>query len=85
MTTATTCPGCGRAIDAVRARAAKDLEAARAGAAPSDQGLQDQLQRRQDQFIAAERKADRKSLAPEQLERLQQSLVDKRLIGRAHV
>ena len=66
-------------FDAVRERAAADLAQARAGAAPSDQGLVDQLQRRQDQFIAAERKADRKSLNQEQLDRLQQALVDKRL------
>ena len=66
-------------FDAVQARAATDLKESRAGKPPSDQGLLDQLQRRQDQFIAAERKADRKSLNEEQLARLQHSLVDKRL------
>lgn len=66
-------------FDAVQARAATDLKESRAGKPPSDQSLLDQLQRRQDQFIAAERKADRKSLNEEQLTRLQHSLVDKRL------
>ena len=66
-------------FDAVQARAAADLKEARAGKPPTDQSLIDQLQRRQDQFIAAERKADRKSLNEEQLGRLQRSLVDKRL------
>lgn len=66
-------------FDAVMKRAADVLKAARAGMPPSDQGLVDQLQRRQDQFVAAERKADRKSLNAEQLGRLQESLLDKRL------
>lgn len=66
-------------FDAVQARAVTDLKESRAGKPPSDQSLLDQLQRRQDQFIAAERKADRKSLNEEQLARLQHSLVDKRL------
>ena len=66
-------------FDAVQARAVTDLKEARAGKPPTDQSLMDQLQRRQDQFIAAERKADRKSLNEEQLGRLQRSLVDKRL------
>ena len=66
-------------FDAVQARAMIDLKEARAGKPPTDQSLIDQLQRRQDQFIAAERKADRKSLNEEQLARLQRSLVDKRL------
>jgi hypothetical protein len=58
-------------FDAVQARAATDLKEARAGKPPTDQSLIEQLQRRQDQFIAAERKADRKSLNEEQLGRLQ--------------
>ena len=66
-------------FEAVRKRAAEGLKAARAGMPPSDQSLVDQLQRRQDQFVAAERKADRKSLSAEQLARLQDSLLDKRL------
>lgn len=66
-------------FDAVWKQAAADLKEARAGMPPSDQSLVDQLQRRQDQFVAAERKADRKSLNDEQLGRLQQSLLDKRL------
>jgi hypothetical protein len=66
-------------FDAVIARGEEDLKKARAGMPPSDQSLIDQLQRRQDQFIAAERKADRKGLNDEQLARLQESLRDKRL------
>ncbi len=66
-------------FDAVLARGDEDLRKVRAGMPPSDQSLIDQLQRRQDQFIAAERKADRKGLNDEQLARLQESLRDKRL------
>lgn len=68
-----------KVFDAVIARGEEDLKKARAGMPPSDQSLIDQLQRRQDQFIAAERKADRKGLNDEQLARLQESLRDKRL------
>lgn len=66
-------------FDSVRAQAAKDLTAMRAGVPPTDASLVDQLQRHQDQFIAGERKADRKSLSEEQLLRLQKALLDKRL------
>jgi hypothetical protein len=40
-------------FDAVQARAVTDLKEARAGKPPTDQSLIDQLQRRQDQFIAS--------------------------------
>lgn len=55
------------------------MDQLKVGAAPSEQGLADQLQRRQDQFIAGERKSDRKSLNDEQLARLRAALLDKRL------
>lgn len=64
---------------AVIARAREDLKRLGAGMPPSDQSVVDQLQRAQDQFIARERKPDRKSLSEEQLQQLRAQLVDKRL------
>lgn len=68
-----------RVYGAVVAQAEKDLKRVRAGMPPSDEGLLDQLQRAQDQFIATERKPDRKSLNAEQIELLRKKLVEKRL------
>lgn len=68
-----------RVYAAVVAQAEKDLKRVRAGMPPSDEGLLDQLQRAQDQFIATERKPDRKSLNAEQIELLRKKLVEKRL------
>ena len=68
-----------RVYGAVVAQAEKDLKRIRAGMPPSDEGLLDQLQRAQDQFIATERKPDRKSLNAEQIELLRRKLVEKRL------
>jgi hypothetical protein len=66
-------------FSAVIARAKDDLKRLGAGMPPSDQAVVDQLQRAQDQFIARERKPDRKSLGEEQLQLLRAQLVDKRL------
>lgn len=68
-----------RVYGAVVAQAEKDLKRVRAGMPPSDEGLLDQLQRAQDQFIATERKPDRKSLNADQIELLRKKLVEKRL------
>lgn len=68
-----------RVYGAVIVQAEKDLKRVRAGMPPSDEGLLDQLQRSQDQFIATERKPDRKSLNAEQIELLRKKLVEKRL------
>lgn len=68
-----------RVYGAVIAQAEKDLKRIRAGMPPSDESLLDQLQRAQDQFIATERKPDRKSLNAEQIELLRKKLVEKRL------
>lgn len=69
----------GEVFDACHAHVAALMSQLKVGAAPSEQGLADQLQRRQDQFIAGERKSDRKSLNDEQLARLRAALLDKRL------
>ncbi len=66
-------------FDAVRARAAAVLKELKVLAPPGDDRLIDDLQRRQDAFIAAERKTDRKSLDADQLKRLQSSLAETRL------
>ena len=66
-------------FDAVRARAAAVLKELKVLAPPGDDRLIDDLQRRQDAFIAAERKTDRKSLDADQLKRLQTSLAETRL------
>jgi len=66
-------------FDAVRAHAAAVLKDVRAGMPPSDESLTEQLQRRQDQFIATLRKADRKSLSEEEMQQLKNELRDKRL------
>jgi hypothetical protein len=66
-------------FDAVHAHAAAVLKDVRAGMPPSDESLTEQLQRRQDQFIATLRKADRKSLSEEELQQLKNELRDKRL------
>jgi hypothetical protein len=66
-------------FDAVRAQAAGVLKEVRAGMPPSDESLTEQLQRRQDQFIATLRKADRKSLSEDELQQLKNELRDKRL------
>lgn len=55
------------------------LAAARAGSPPSEESTADQVQRRHDQFIAGEKKADRKSLTAEELAKLQTALAEKRL------
>ena len=65
--------------EAVRARAAAVLKELKVVAPPPDQRLVDDLQRRQDAFIAAERKTERKALDAEQLKRLQESLAETRL------
>jgi hypothetical protein len=49
------------------------------GMPPGDERLADELQRRQDSFIALERKPDRKSLDADQLKRLQTALSETRL------
>jgi hypothetical protein len=64
---------------AVMARAAAELKRLRAGGPPADAVVLDQLQRAQDQFIARERKPDRKSLDDAQLQLLRKQLVEKRL------
>lgn len=66
-------------FDSVHAHVLATLADVRGGTPPADDGLLDQVQRRQDQFIAAERKADRKSLNEEQLTRLKTALLEKRL------
>jgi hypothetical protein len=66
-------------FDAVRARATAVLKELKVLAPPGDDRLIDDLQRRQDAFIAAERKTDRKSLDADQLKRLQSSLAETRL------
>jgi hypothetical protein len=55
------------------------LAAARAGSPPSEESTADQVQRRHDQFIAGEKKADRKSLTAEELSKLHAALAEKRL------
>ncbi len=64
---------------AVIARVAADLKRLKAGGPPADAAIIDQLQRAQDQFIARERKPDRKSLDEAQLDQLRKQLVEKRL------
>ena len=66
-------------FDAVRDHAAAVLKDVRGGMPPSDESLTDQLQRRQDQFIATLRKADRKSLSDDEQQQLKNELRDKRL------
>jgi hypothetical protein len=66
-------------FDAVYAHAAAVLKDVRAGMPPSDESLTEQLQRRQDQFIATLRKADRKSLSEDERQQLKNELRDKRL------
>ena len=46
---------------------------------PTDESLTDQLQRRQDQFIATLRKAERKALSDDEQQQLKNELRDKRL------
>jgi hypothetical protein len=55
------------------------LVAAKAGAPPDDLRVIDLVQRRQDQFIAGEKKLDRKSLTSEELTKLNKALAEKRL------
>jgi hypothetical protein len=55
------------------------LKRLRAGSPPAEQGVVDQLQRTQDQFVAREQKADRKSLSGEQQGLLRAQLVERRL------
>lgn len=55
------------------------LTEVRAGSPPDDDRVLDQVQRRQDQFIAGEKKTDRKSLSAEETDKLLKALSDKRL------
>jgi hypothetical protein len=66
-------------FDAVRAHAAAVLKDVHAGVPPTDESLTDQLQRRQDQFIATLRKAERKALSDDEQQQLKNELRDKRL------
>lgn len=60
-------------------RADAILKRLRAGSPPPEQAVVDQLQRTQDQFVAREQKADRKSLSGEQQGLLRAQLVERRL------
>ena len=64
---------------AVVARMAADLKRLRAGAPPAEPLVVEQLQRAQDQFIARERKPDRKSLDDAQTQFLRKQLAERRL------
>ena len=64
---------------AVIARAGADLKRLRASGPPSEPIVVDQLQRLQDQFIARERKPDRKALDDAQLQLLRKQLAERRL------
>ena len=66
-------------FDAVRAHAEGVLKEVHAGVPPTDESLTDQLQRRQDQFIATLRKAERKALSDDEQQQLKNELRDKRL------
>ncbi|MFM8642937.1 MAG: hypothetical protein ACKOEP_08910, partial [Phycisphaerales bacterium] len=66
-------------FDAVQAKATAMLADLKVGMPPGDERLADELQRRQDSFIALERKPDRKSLDADQLKRLQTALSETRL------
>jgi hypothetical protein len=66
-------------FDAVQAKATAMLAGLKVGMPPGDERLADELQRRQDSFIALERKPDRKSLDADQLKRLQAALSETRL------
>lgn len=60
-------------------RADDMLKRLRAGSPPPEQAVADQLQRTQDQFVAREQRADRKSLSAEQQDRLRAQLIERRL------
>lgn len=66
-------------FDAVWAKANEGAREMRIGMPPADERLIDELQRKQDSFIALERKLDRKSLDADQAERLKRALADTRL------
>lgn len=66
-------------FDAIQAHEKELFAELRVGGPVPDASLAEQLQRRQDQFIAGEKKTDRKSLNEEQLGRLREALREKRL------
>jgi hypothetical protein len=66
-------------FDAIEAHEKAMLAELRVGGPVPDASLAEQLQRRQDQFIAGEKKTDRKSLNEEQVGRLREALREKRL------